>query len=158
MGGVCLNRGCIPTKALLRTAELLNAFQHAADFGIHAENVRLDYPAAVRYRDGVVSNLRQGVGGLLKSQGVQVLKGIGRLVGHGRVEISANGGSETVEARNVIVATAPTGHPADPRRRQPRASHHQRRRPALGRCPQRGRDRRRRGRRRVGRYLPHVRL
>jgi dihydrolipoamide dehydrogenase len=105
LGGVCLNRGCIPTKALLRTAELLTAFQHAADFGIHAENVRLDYPAAVRYRDGVVRNLRQGVGGLLKSQGVQVLNGQGRLAGVGRVEVSANGSSETVEARHVIVAT-----------------------------------------------------
>ncbi|HWP28813.1 MAG TPA: FAD-dependent oxidoreductase, partial [Chloroflexota bacterium] len=44
LGGVCLNRGCIPTKALLRTAELLRAFQDAATWGIHAENVRLDYP------------------------------------------------------------------------------------------------------------------
>jgi dihydrolipoamide dehydrogenase len=105
LGGVCLNRGCIPTKALLRTAELLTAFQRAADFGIHAENVRLDYPAAVRYRDGVVRTLRQGVGGLLNSQGVQVLSGQGRLAAPGRVEVSANGSSETVEARNVIVAT-----------------------------------------------------
>src|SRR5262249_52967677 len=56
LGGVCLNRGCIPTKAMLRTAELLSALQHAADWGIHAENVRLDYPAAVRRRDGVVRN------------------------------------------------------------------------------------------------------
>src|SRR3954452_9976349 len=78
LGGVCLNRGCIPTKAMLRTAELLTAFQHAADWGIHAENVRLDYPAAVKRRDTVVGNLRQGVGSLLKSQGVQVLNGHGR--------------------------------------------------------------------------------
>src|SRR5947209_5657430 len=105
LGGVCLNRGCIPTKAMLRTAELLTAFQHAADFGIHAENVRLDYPAAVRRRDEVVGNLRQGVAGLLKSQGVQVLNGQGRLAAPGRVEVSANGARETVEARNVIVAT-----------------------------------------------------
>src|SRR3954468_1893698 len=99
LGGVCLNRGCIPTKALLRTAELLTAFQHAAEFGIHAENVRLDYPAAVKRRDTVVGNLRQGVGGLLKSQGVQVLNGQGRLAAPGRVEVSANGSRETVEAR-----------------------------------------------------------
>ncbi len=105
LGGVCLNRGCIPTKALLRTAELLSAFQRAADFGIHAENVRLDYPAAARYRDNVVRTLRQGVAGLLKSQGVQVLNGHGRLAGTGRVEVSVNGSSETVEARNVVVAT-----------------------------------------------------
>ncbi|HEY7067930.1 MAG TPA: dihydrolipoyl dehydrogenase [Chloroflexota bacterium] len=105
LGGVCLNRGCIPTKAMLRTAELLTAFQHAADFGIQAENVRLDYPAAVRRRDQVVSNLRQGVAGLLKSQGVRVLSGQGRLAAPGRVEVNANGSSETVEARNVIVAT-----------------------------------------------------
>ena len=95
LGGVCLNQGCIPTKAMLRTAELLTAFQHAADWGIHAENVRLDYPAAVRRRDQVVSTLRQGVAGLLKSQGVQVLTGQGRLAGQGRVEVAANGSSET---------------------------------------------------------------
>jgi dihydrolipoamide dehydrogenase len=105
LGGVCLNRGCIPTKAMLRTAELLTAFQHAADWGIHAENVRLDYPAAVRRRDSVVRGLRQGVAGLLKSQGVQVLDGIGRLAALDRVEVAANGSTETVEARNVIVAT-----------------------------------------------------
>ncbi len=105
LGGVCLNQGCIPTKAMLRTAELLTAFQHAADWGIHAENVRLDYPAAVRRRNKVVSTLRQGVAGLLKSQGVQVLTGQGRLAGQGRVEVAANGSRETVEARNVIVAT-----------------------------------------------------
>ncbi len=105
LGGVCLNQGCIPTKAMLRTAELLTAFQHAADWGIHAENVRLDYPAAVRRRDKIVSTLRQGVAGLLKSQGVQVVAGHGRLAGTGRVAVAANGGGETVEARNVIVAT-----------------------------------------------------
>jgi dihydrolipoamide dehydrogenase len=105
LGGVCLNRGCIPTKAMLRTAELLTAFQHAADWGVHAENVRLDYPAAVRRRDSVVRGLRQGVAGLLKSQGVQVLSGTGRIAALGRVEVSADGSTETVEARNVIVAT-----------------------------------------------------
>ena len=105
LGGVCLNRGCIPTKALLRTADLLTAFQHAADWGIHAENVRLDYPAVARRRDTVVRNLRQGVAGLLKSQGVQVLNGRGRLSGPGRVEVTVDGASQTVEARNVVVAT-----------------------------------------------------
>src|SRR5215207_5990403 len=105
LGGVCLNRGCIPTKALLRTADLLTAFQHAADWGIHAENVRLDYPAAARRRDTVVRNLRQGVAGLLKSQGVQVLNGHGRLSGPGRVEVTADGTSQTVDAYNVVVAT-----------------------------------------------------
>jgi dihydrolipoamide dehydrogenase len=105
LGGVCLNKGCIPTKALLRTAELLSAFQHAADWGIQAENVRLDYPAAARRRDTVVGNLRQGVAGLLKSQGVQVMAGSGRLAGHGRVEVATNGTTEAVEARHIIVAT-----------------------------------------------------
>jgi dihydrolipoamide dehydrogenase len=105
LGGVCLNRGCIPTKALLRTAELLTAFQRAADWGIRAENVRLDYPAAARRRDLVVRNLRQGIAGLLKNQGVQVLQGRGRLTAPNRVEVRANGPVETIEARHMIVAT-----------------------------------------------------
>ncbi len=105
LGGVCLNRGCIPTKALLHTAALLAAFQQAAEWGIHAENVRLDYAAAVRRRDGVVRGLRQGVAGLLKSQGVVVLPGEGHLEGPGRVSVRANGESQFVEARHVVVAT-----------------------------------------------------
>jgi dihydrolipoamide dehydrogenase len=105
LGGVCLNRGCIPTKALLRTAELLRAFQDAATWGIHAENVRLDYPAAVRRRDQVVRTLRQGVASLLRSQGVAVITGHGRLDGPRRVVVAGNGTSEIIEARNVIVAT-----------------------------------------------------
>src|SRR5262245_28597556 len=105
LGGVCLNRGCIPTKALLRAAELLTAFRHAADWGIQSDNVRVDYPAVVRRRESVVRTLRQGVSGLLKSQGVAVLAGRGRLAAVGKVEVAANGSSQTVEARHVIVAT-----------------------------------------------------
>jgi dihydrolipoamide dehydrogenase len=105
LGGVCLNRGCIPTKALLRAAELLTAFRHAADWGIQADNVRFDYPAVVRRRESIVRTLRQGVSGLLRSQGVTVLAGRGRLATVGKVEVVANGSSDTVEARHVIVAT-----------------------------------------------------
>ncbi|HZU06857.1 MAG TPA: dihydrolipoyl dehydrogenase [Chloroflexota bacterium] len=105
LGGVCLNKGCIPTKALLRTAELLAAFRRAADWGIHVENVRLDYPAAVQRRDAVVRSLRQGVAGLLKSQGVQVLAGQGRLQGPRTVEVTHDGTTQTVEARHIVVAT-----------------------------------------------------
>src|SRR5262249_33533023 len=90
---------------LLRAAELLTAFRHAADWGIQADNVRFDYPTVVRRRESVVRTLRQGVSGLLKSQGVTVLAGRGRLATVGKVEVAANGSSDTVEARHVIVAT-----------------------------------------------------
>jgi len=105
LGGVCLNRGCIPSKAMLRVADLYTTLQHADEFGILADNVRLDYARALRYRDKVVGNLRNGVGGLLKSQGVQVLTGHGRLSGPREVSVQNNGSSETVAARRIMLAT-----------------------------------------------------
>src|SRR3712207_9112827 len=62
LGGVCLNQGCIPTKAMLRIAELYTQIQHASEWGIHVDNARLDYATAMRRRDSVVRNLRQEIG------------------------------------------------------------------------------------------------
>jgi dihydrolipoamide dehydrogenase len=112
LGGVCLNRGCIPTKALLRVAELYTTFQRGAEFGILADNLRLDYRRALRFRDRVVENLRNGVAGLLKSQGVQVLTGHGRLAGARTVVVAHNGQETPVEARRILLATG--SRPATP--------------------------------------------
>src|SRR3954470_21608278 len=77
-GGVCLNWGCIPTKAMLRSAEVLETLQHSADFGVLADNVRLDYPAVLKRKDAVVKGLTDGVGQLLKANGVTVYNGHAR--------------------------------------------------------------------------------
>jgi dihydrolipoamide dehydrogenase len=106
VGGTCLHRGCIPTKALLQTAALLDAARSSARLGVRIGEVALDWPAAARNRDQVVGRLHQGVQGLLRKNKVTVLAGRGRLLGSGRVGISATGGEETeVEAGAVILAT-----------------------------------------------------
>jgi len=112
LGGVCLNRGCIPTKAMLRVADVYATLQRGAEFGILADNVRLDYGRALRFRDRVVDALRNGVAGLLRSQGVQVLTGHGRLAGARTVVVQRNGGEERIEARRILLATG--SRPATP--------------------------------------------
>jgi dihydrolipoamide dehydrogenase len=82
LGGVCLNRGCIPTKAMLQTAALLDEFRHAQKFGVTVTGeVTVDYPAAVARRDGVVAQLTKGVQGLLKHAGVDVVYGTAAFTG-----------------------------------------------------------------------------
>ncbi len=98
-GGVCLNWGCIPSKAMLRTAEVLELFQHSADFGIAADNVRLDYPAVLKRKDTIVKGLTDGVGQLLKANGVAYYAGHARftapalldVVGVGKSPLGAGG-------------------------------------------------------------------
>ena len=104
LGGICLNRGCIPTKAMLRSAEVLTTMRHAADFGVTADNVGFDFGKVISRRDKVVKQLTSGVGGLLKSYGVEVLRGSGKLSERGKVVVSGDAES-TVNAKNVILAT-----------------------------------------------------
>ncbi len=96
-GGVCLNWGCIPTKAMLRSAEVYETVLHAADFGVHADNVTLDYDAVSRRKDGIVKNLTDGVAGLLKANGVSVIDGHARFTGPTTVDVYRNGESELGE-------------------------------------------------------------
>ena len=106
LGGVCLNVGCIPTKALIRSAELFSTMKQAASFGIHADNVAVDYPAMVKREQTVVKRLVGGVGTLLKSNGVQVLTGAATFEAGGTLGVTLNDGRrETVKARDVIIAT-----------------------------------------------------
>jgi dihydrolipoamide dehydrogenase len=127
-GGVCLNWGCIPTKAMLRSAEVLETMQHSADFGIVAENIRLDYPAVLKRKDAIVKGLNDGVSQLLKANGVAVYAGHARftspktldVVGVGNSPLGAGGplynapadesGQPTVHVTgdNIIIATGST--------------------------------------------------
>jgi dihydrolipoamide dehydrogenase len=87
VGGVCLNWGCIPTKAMLRSAEVLETMQHGAEYGVLADNVRLDYSAVLKRKERVVRTLTDGVASLLKASGVTVVDGHARFVGPRTVEV-----------------------------------------------------------------------
>ncbi len=106
VGGTCLHQGCIPTKALLNTAELFHTLQHAADYGLRAQDVALDYPKAIERKDKVVDQLYRGVQFLLKKNKVTVFDGYGRLQGPGIVDVALHDGSTTrLEAKDILVAT-----------------------------------------------------
>ncbi|HXT06695.1 MAG TPA: dihydrolipoyl dehydrogenase [Roseiarcus sp.] len=89
LGGICLNWGCIPTKALLRSAEVYDLLRHAASFGLAADNVRFDAQAVVQRSRDVSQRLNRGVAGLLKKNGVCVIWGEAELTAPGRVQVTA---------------------------------------------------------------------
>src|SRR3954470_18926837 len=106
LGGVCLNWGCIPSKALLRNAEVLSLFHHAKDFGISADNVTADYSAALERCLGIVDKQVKGVGFLMRKNKIDVVRGHGRLRARDRVAVSGGSdGEKELQTRNVIIAT-----------------------------------------------------
>jgi dihydrolipoamide dehydrogenase len=106
LGGICLNWGCIPTKALLRSSEVHSLIKHASDFGITVGNVNFDLQKIVERSRGVANQLSKGVAHLMKKNKITVLDGRGKLLGGGKVSItSKDGKAETVSAKNIIVAT-----------------------------------------------------
>ncbi|MGW4091584.1 dihydrolipoyl dehydrogenase [Nocardia sp. NPDC004750] len=122
-GGVCLNWGCIPTKAMLRSAEIFQTITAAADFGVYADNVRYDFAAVRQRKDGIVKQLTDGVASLLAANGVTVIEGHARFTGPTSVEVFEAGQSpifpggpryaaaptatatRTISASDVIIAT-----------------------------------------------------
>lgn len=105
VGGTCLHRGCIPTKALLHTAELLHTFQNGAQFGLAAATVGLDYPKALAHKDKVVNQLWKGVEGLLKKNKVTVVAGWGRLIDAAHIEVSRGEEKILLTAKDIVIAT-----------------------------------------------------
>ncbi len=105
LGGVCLNWGCIPTKALLRSAEVYRLVKHAADFGLTTENSAIDLEAIVKRSRAVSEQLRGGVEYLLTKNGVTVIAGTASLVGGGRLNIAAESGGSEISAPHIILAT-----------------------------------------------------
>jgi dihydrolipoamide dehydrogenase len=105
LGGTCLLVGCIPTKAWLQTAEVWQRFVHSEEEGIHCENPRLDFPKVKERKDGIVSKHSKGVEMLLKRAKVERIAGYATLKGGGKVEVKSDAGAQTLEARNIIVAT-----------------------------------------------------
>ena len=106
LGGVCLNRGCIPTKALVSTAELLNHLQRAGEFGIQVKDYSIDFPAIMKRKDLITQRLSSGVGQLMKANQVRVVRGEGQIIEPGKVEITDSAGEkEVIKTKNIIIAT-----------------------------------------------------
>ncbi|HVN76103.1 MAG TPA: FAD-dependent oxidoreductase, partial [Thermoanaerobaculaceae bacterium] len=106
LGGTCLHRGCIPTKVLLHTADLLQQARDGAKFGVVCGDVRLDLAAALENKRRTVAKKAKGVEGLFKKNKVVWVQGTGRLAGSRTVEIAKPDGSiDRVQAKNVILAT-----------------------------------------------------
>src|ERR1039458_48208 len=121
LGGTCLLVGCIPTKSLLQTAEVWQRFVHADQEGIVCENPRLDYSKVKDRKDGIVSRHSKGVEMLLKRAKAERISGYATLKGGGKVEVKSDAGVQTVEAKNIIIATGSEarmipGLEADPER------------------------------------------
>ena len=106
LGGTCLNRGCIPTKALLHVSELAGEMQGAGEVGISVGKVEIDYAKACAFKDKVVGELRQGVAGLLKHGKVKVFSGTAKITGPESIEVSDKAGEiSEVQAANIVIAT-----------------------------------------------------
>lgn len=105
LGGICLNWGCIPTKALLRSAEIFHYMNHAKDYGLAAEKISADLNAVVARSRGVAKQLNQGVTHLMKKNKIAVHMGTGTLKGAGKLEVQGEKGIETLTAKHIIVAT-----------------------------------------------------
>lgn len=105
-GGTCLNWGCIPTKTMIGSVDALHTLQHAADFGLIAENVGYDFPKLMARKDKVVKKLVGGVGYLFKKHGITLMMGTGRFMDDHTVEVTkADGVAERVTADNIVIAT-----------------------------------------------------
>jgi dihydrolipoamide dehydrogenase len=110
LGGTCLNRGCIPTKNYLKSAEMLYEIGEAASRGIKLKSTdyEMDMPAAVKAKDRVVKKLTGGVGTLLKANGVEIIKGTGTAESASRVTVKDSSGSRSIETSSVIIAGGST--------------------------------------------------
>jgi dihydrolipoamide dehydrogenase len=105
LGGTCLLRGCIPTKSLLHSADLLSHFQHAKDHGILADNVRFDFGTVQKAREKVVTKSAAGVDYLMKTNKIQVIKGHGRITGPQSVAVETADGVQKIHTRFIVLAT-----------------------------------------------------
>ena len=104
-GGTCLLVGCIPTKSLLHTADVWEHFVHSDKDGIACENPRLEYPKVKARKDGIVDKHSKGVDFLVKRAKVEQISGFATLKGGGKVEVKTDSGVQTLEAKNIILAT-----------------------------------------------------
>lgn len=106
LGGICLNWGCIPTKALLRSSEIYHTLHHLGDYGLAAEKITFDLQKIVARSRGVSAQLTKGIGFLMKKNKVTVFDGKASLAGHGKVSVSKDSAKVAeLEAKHIIIAT-----------------------------------------------------
>lgn len=106
LGGVCLNWGCIPTKALIHSATLLNHVKHAGDFGINAADVSVDFAKVIKHSRTTAARLSKGIEFLFRKNKITTIQGHGRLSAKGKIDVMAPDKSvQTIEATNIVIAT-----------------------------------------------------
>ncbi len=106
LGGICLNWGCIPTKALLKSAQVFDYIKHADSYGLKVQGAEVSFSDIIQRSRGVADGMSKGVQFLMRKNKIEVLSGHGKLVGKGKVEVkAADGKTTTYEAKHVILAT-----------------------------------------------------
>ncbi|WP_226780905.1 dihydrolipoyl dehydrogenase [Oceaniglobus trochenteri] len=105
LGGICLNWGCIPTKAMLRSAEVYHLMQRAGEFGLSASGVGFDLGAVVKRSRGVAGQLSAGVGHLMKKNKISVVMGMARVTAPGQVAVTSESGTQALAAPSIVLAT-----------------------------------------------------
>jgi dihydrolipoamide dehydrogenase len=105
MGGICLNWGCIPTKAMLRSSEVFHLMERAADFGLKADGVGYDLDAVVKRSRAVAGQLSGGIAHLMKKNKITTVMGHATLPAPGKVQVKTDKGEEALEAKNIVLAT-----------------------------------------------------
>jgi len=106
LGGICLNWGCIPTKALLKSAQVFDYTKHASTYGLNIADPTADFPAVITRSRGVADKMSKGIQFLMKKNKIDVIMGTGKLIAANKLEVTAADGSkQTVEAKNIILAT-----------------------------------------------------
>ena len=105
LGGTCLLVGCVPTKALLHTADVWEYFKHSEEQGIQCKGAALDYPKVQDRKDKIVSKHSKGIEFLMRKNKVEVIRGLGSLAGPGKVAVKTDAGVKTLETKNVLIAT-----------------------------------------------------
>ncbi|HEY9533547.1 MAG TPA: FAD-dependent oxidoreductase, partial [Mucilaginibacter sp.] len=105
LGGICLNWGCIPTKALLKSAQVFEYLNHASDYGINVNGGEVDFESVIKRSRGVADGMSKGVQFLMKKNKIDVITGTGKLKNKGVVEVKTNDGTKEYKAKNIILAT-----------------------------------------------------
>src|ERR1700743_1409287 len=104
LGGICLNWGCIPTKALLRSSEIWHLMHRLNEFGFSADNLKFDIAKIVERSRKVSQQLSTGVGFLMKKHKITVIAGVAKLKGSGKIAVTKDGKATDIEAKNIILA------------------------------------------------------
>ena len=106
LGGICLNWGCIPTKALLKSAQVFDYVNHSKDYGINIKNASIDFNSIIKRSRGVADGMSKGVNFLMKKNKIEILNGFGKIISKNQVEITDDKNkSKVVESENIIIAT-----------------------------------------------------